>query len=135
MEQQLTGDYVAAAASHEQARHLWRELGNRLGQAESLNGLGELALRTSASGRALDQHTQALAMARDVGAAPEEARALQGIGNSHLHDGNLVQAALHLGQALAIYQRIESPAARRVQETLLSLSSPSVAAPGSAQAM
>jgi tetratricopeptide (TPR) repeat protein/transcriptional regulator with XRE-family HTH domain len=119
MEQQLTGDYVAAAASHEQARHLWRELGNRLGQAESLNGLGELALRTSASGRALDQHTQALAMARDVGAAPEEARALEGIGNSHLHDGNLVQAALHLGQALAIYQRIESPAARRVQETLL----------------
>jgi hypothetical protein len=50
--------------------------------------------------------------------APEEARALEGIGNSHLHDGNQRQAAPYLRQALAIYQRIGVPAARRVQETL-----------------
>lgn len=119
MVQQLTGDYAAAAASHERALDLWRDLGNRLGQAESLNGLGELALRTSATGRARDQHTQALAMARDLGAAPEEARALEGIGNSHLHDGNPSEAAVYLSQALAIYQRVGAPAARRIQETLL----------------
>lgn len=119
MLQQLTGDYAAAGASHRQALDLWRDLGNRRGQAQSLNGLGELALRTTATDRARDQHTQALALARDLGAAPEEARALEGIGNSHLHDGNLGQAGVYLQQALAIYQRVWAPDARRIQETLL----------------
>jgi len=50
----------------------------------------------------------------------EEARALEGLGQSHLQDGNLSQAAAHLQQALAIYQRIGAPAARRIQESLQS---------------
>ena len=116
--QQETGDYPAAAASHQQALALFRDLGNRLGQAEALNRLGELSTRTSATGQARERHTQALAIARDLGAPLEEARALEGLGQSHLHDGNPGQAAAHLRQALAIYQRIGAPAARRVQETL-----------------
>ena len=48
----------------------------------------------------------------------EEARALEGIGHSHLQDGNPAEGAAHLRQALAIYQRIGTPAAQRVQETL-----------------
>jgi hypothetical protein len=48
----------------------------------------------------------------------EEARAQEGIGNSHLQDGNPGQAAAQLRQALAIYQRIGSPGAQRVRETL-----------------
>ena len=47
--QQLTGDYPAAAASHQQALELCRDAGNRLGQAETLNCLGELASRTADS--------------------------------------------------------------------------------------
>jgi tetratricopeptide (TPR) repeat protein/transcriptional regulator with XRE-family HTH domain len=116
--QQQTGDYPAAAASHQQALARFEDLGNLLGQAEALNRLGELSLRTSATGQARDQHTQALAIARDISAAPEEARALEGLGNSHLQEGNLSQAAANLQQALTIYQRIGSPAARRVQETI-----------------
>ena len=118
MVQQLTGDYPAAAASHQQALELFRDLGDPLGQAEALNRLGELSSRTSATGQARDQHIQALAIARDLGAPLEEARALEGIGHSHLHDGNPGQAAEYLRQALAIYQRIGAPAAQRVQETL-----------------
>jgi tetratricopeptide (TPR) repeat protein len=134
--QQLTGDYLAAAASHQQALELCRELGEPLGQAEALNRLGELSLRTSAAAQARDQHTRALAIARDLGASPEEARALEGIGNSHLRDGNPGQAAGHLRQALAIYQRIGAPATQRVQETLRrhrlpSTPDPQPAAPGS----
>ena len=34
---------------------------------------------------------------------------LEGIGRSHLQDGNTVQAAIHLRQAIAIYQRPETP--------------------------
>ena len=114
----LTGDYPAAAASHQQALALFGDLGNRLGQAEALNRLGELATRTSATGQARKRHAQALAIARDLSAAPEEAHALEGLGQSHLQDGDPGQAAAHLRQALTIYQRIGAPAARRVQKTL-----------------
>jgi tetratricopeptide (TPR) repeat protein len=118
MVQQLTGDYLAAAASHQQALDLSRDLGQPQGQAEALNRLGELSLRTSATGQARDQHTRALAIACDLGVPAEEARALEGLGNSHLHEGNTGEAAAHLLRALAIYQRIGAPAAQRVQETL-----------------
>ena len=118
--QQETGDCPAAAASHRQALALYSDLGNRLGQAEALNRLGELAARTADGPLARKRHTQALAIARDIGAAPEEARALEGLGQAHLHDASPGQAATHLQQALVIYQRIGAPAARRVQQTLQS---------------
>jgi tetratricopeptide (TPR) repeat protein/transcriptional regulator with XRE-family HTH domain len=116
--QQLTGDYPAAAASHQQALDMCREVGNRLGEAETLNCLGELASRTADGRQARDYHAQALAIADDLGTPPEEARALEGIGHSHLHEGNLTHAAAPLWDALAIYQRIASPAAQRVEEAL-----------------
>ena len=40
MVQQLTGDYPAAAASLTQALQLFRDLGDRRGQAWALNHLG-----------------------------------------------------------------------------------------------
>jgi len=115
---QETGDYPAAAASHQQALTLFADLGNRLGQAEALNRLGELAIRTADTPQARRHHTHALAIARDLSAAPEEARALEGLGHSHLQDGDPGQAAAHMRQALTIYQRIGAPAARRVQQAL-----------------
>ena len=117
--QQLTGDYPAAAASLQQALELHRDLGTRFGQAQALNSLGELSSRTSASQLARERHTRALAIACDIGMPLEEARALEGIGHSYLQDGTTDEGAAHLRQALAIYQRIGAPGARRVQETLL----------------
>ena len=116
--QQLTGDYPAAAACHRQALALCRDVGDRGGQAETLNSLGELASRTADGRQARDHHARALAIARDLGTPAEEARALEGIGQSHLHGGNLAQAAAPLRDALAIYQRIGILAARRVEVTL-----------------
>jgi tetratricopeptide (TPR) repeat protein/transcriptional regulator with XRE-family HTH domain len=116
--QQETGHHRAAEASHKQALTLFRDNGNQLGQAEALNRIGELSSRTSAAGQARESHAQALAIARDISAAPEEARALEGLGRAHLLQGNPDQGAAHLRHALAIYQRITSPAARRVQHTL-----------------
>jgi hypothetical protein len=83
-----------------------------------LNSLGELASRTSPTGQARNHHSQALAIARQIGAPLEEARALEGIGTSHLQDGNPGEATALLRQALAVYQRIESPGARCVEDTL-----------------
>jgi tetratricopeptide (TPR) repeat protein len=116
--QRLTEDYPAAAASLTEALALYRDIGDRGGQAEALNSLGELLSRTSTSHRARDHHTQALAIARDIGDPLQEARALEGIGQCHLRDGNPGDGASYLRQALTIYQRIKAPAAQRVQETL-----------------
>jgi tetratricopeptide (TPR) repeat protein len=116
--QQLTGDYPAAAASHQQVLRLNRNVGGRLGQAETLNSLGELSSRTAASQQARDHHAQALAIARKLGTPLEEARALEGIGRSHLRDDHASEGTACLRQALAIYQRIGSPSARRVRQTL-----------------
>jgi molybdopterin/thiamine biosynthesis adenylyltransferase len=77
--------------------------------------------RTADGRQACGHHAQALAIARQLGTPPEQARALEGIGHSHLRDGHASEATASLEQALAIYQRIGSPAARRVQETLLQL--------------
>jgi tetratricopeptide (TPR) repeat protein/transcriptional regulator with XRE-family HTH domain len=119
--QQLTGDYPAAAASHRQALRSLRDIGDRPAQANALNSIGELLSRTSATGQARDHHSQALAIACDIGAALEEARALEGIGHSHLQEGNPSHASAYLRDALAVYQRIGSPHAHRVQETLASI--------------
>ena len=118
MVQQETGDYPAAAASHQQALALFRDLGNRLGEAEALNRLGELATRTAAAEDARRMHAQARTIARDLSAAFEEARALEGLGQSHLHAGSQGEASVHLQQALAIYQRIGVPGAQRVKAAL-----------------
>jgi hypothetical protein len=83
-----------------------------------LNSLGELASRTSATGQAREHHSQALAIAREIGAPLQEARALEGIGHSHLHEAHPSDATTRLQQAFAIYQRIGSPGAQCVQETL-----------------
>jgi len=48
--QQMTGECPAAAASHQRALALLGDLGNRLGQAEALNRLGELSLRAHRPG-------------------------------------------------------------------------------------
>jgi hypothetical protein len=47
-----------------------------------------------------------------------EARALEGLGHSNLRDGHIGEGIAQLKQALAIYQRIGTPDAQRVQETL-----------------
>jgi hypothetical protein len=93
-------------------------LGARHCEADVLNSLGELSSRTAETLQARDYHSQALAIARDLDAPLEEARALEGIGHSHLRDGHIGEGIAHLKQALAIYQRIGTPRAWPVQETL-----------------
>ena len=107
-----------AAASHQQALELYRDFGNLAGVADTLNNLGGLSSRTSATHQARDHHNQALVLARNIGVPLEEARALEGIGRSHLQDGHPGEGLACLCQALGIYQRIGSSRAQRVQETL-----------------
>ena len=116
--QSLTGDYPAAAASLTQALGMFRDIGDRDGQAEVLNNLGEVLSRSGDGQQARDHHARALAIAREISVPLEEARALEGLGHCLLRDGNPGAAAAHWQQALAICQRIGAPDARRIQETL-----------------
>jgi tetratricopeptide (TPR) repeat protein/transcriptional regulator with XRE-family HTH domain len=115
--QKMTGDYPGAEATLRQALQWHRELGSRHGEAKALNSLGEVLTETSATRKARDLHNQALAISRDLGAPLQEACALEGIGRSLLRE-DPGQAATYLREALAIYDRIGSPDARRVQATL-----------------
>jgi Tfp pilus assembly protein PilF len=80
-----------------------------------------LSLASAETAAARERFEEALAITASIAAHPEEARALEGIGLCDLRDGQLTQATERLGRALEIYQRIGSPAAARVQETLLRL--------------
>ena len=115
--QRATGDYQAASASFSQVLRLYQDLGSRHGVTKVLNSLGGLSLATSAAEEARRYHGQALAIAREIGTHSEEADALAGIGLSFL-PGRPAEAAAPLRGALAIYQRIGSPDAQRIEDTL-----------------
>jgi tetratricopeptide (TPR) repeat protein/DNA-binding XRE family transcriptional regulator len=115
--QRATGDYLAASASLSQVLRLYQDLGSRHGRAKALNSLGGLSLATSAADEARNYHSQALAIALEIGAHSEEADALAGIGLSLL-PRSPAEAAAPLRGALAIYQRIGSPDAQRIRDTL-----------------
>lgn len=113
--QLATRAYAAAGASHQRALDLYRTLGARDGAAEALNNMGDLAQASAAAAEALRWYEEALAMARDVAVPLEEARALEGIGRCQLQNDYPDQAGHLLREALAIYQRLGSPFAQRVQ--------------------
>ena len=114
----LTDGYQAGAEHLTQALDLYRDFGNRAGEAETLNVMGEQSLASAGPAVARAYHDKALAIAADIASPLDEARALEGIGRCLLRDDQRDEAATALRGALTTYQRIGSPAAARVQETL-----------------
>jgi hypothetical protein len=80
-------------------------MGSRLGEAEALNNLGELSLKSVTPADALQHYDRALAIAKEVASLSDSAAG----------------AARLLRQSLAIYQRIGSPNAQRVNSALCEL--------------
>ena len=116
--QHLTGDHQTAATSLTQALTLFREVGDRVEEAEALNHLGALQATTLGPQEALARYSEALTITRDTGSPLEQADALTGIGRCHIHTGNTAGGTALLRQALDIYQRIGSPSAQRIQKIL-----------------
>jgi tetratricopeptide (TPR) repeat protein/transcriptional regulator with XRE-family HTH domain len=113
----MTGDYPEATASLRESIQIHRDLGARHGLSWSLNSLGEVSCAIAATAQARELYGEALAIARDLGAPLQEARALEGIGRTFL-PGDPAEAATHLREALAIYERIGTPGARHVRDAL-----------------
>jgi tetratricopeptide (TPR) repeat protein/transcriptional regulator with XRE-family HTH domain len=115
---QATGNSATAEAYYLDALELYRRIGYRLGEAQVLNNLGEWSLAASACEDGLPRYEQALAIAKGVASLLEEARALEGLGRYQRQNGRDAEATVLLNQSLAIYLRIGSPSAQRVQITL-----------------
>jgi tetratricopeptide (TPR) repeat protein len=102
----MTGDYPAAAQALEQALGICRDLGDRGGEAETLNESGMLHRVSGDLAQAEGCHQQALELARAIASSWDEAHALAGLGRCALAAGHAAQAGVLLRQALEIFQRI-----------------------------
>jgi tetratricopeptide (TPR) repeat protein len=107
--QKLTGDYSRAAASQHRALALFRELGDRLGQAWAHNSLGVVQQLTSDYPAAASSHQHALEIFRDIGHRHGEAEALNQLGDlaHRRRDGRRARDNHTL--ALAIARQIGAP--------------------------
>ncbi|MQY13491.1 Regulatory protein AfsR [Streptomyces sp. RB5] len=111
----LDGPWAEAVVRHQAAIDAARRLGDRLGQANALCGLGavrKLMGEYPAAARALEE---ALDLYRELGNRLGEANALQELGNLRQQTGEYVTAVQALDEALGIYhdlgRRIPRPAA------------------------
>jgi tetratricopeptide (TPR) repeat protein len=112
----------ARAADHlRQAVTLFREIGERDGEASALNGLGETASATSHPAEALTHHTAAHAIAAAIGEQLQHARAHAGLGRNHHDLGDLTRADRHYRRALTLYTDLGTPEAEKVRAQLATI--------------
>ena len=116
-----TADYPAATASFTRALDISRGVGDRQAQAQALTHLGRLSLDSAGPEEALVRFRDALRVASEPPSLLHQARALDGIGRCLARSGDTGAGADHLGQALALYQRLNVPEAAEVAKALGSL--------------
>jgi len=105
----------------EEALDIYRDIGNRNGEAEALNDTGALHRISGDLARAQRCHQQALDLARVIASSRNEAKALAGLGRCALAAGHSTQAGVLLRQALEIFRRIGAAEADDVARELTAL--------------
>jgi len=115
---QLTGDTTQALATTEQALRVFRELDDRVSQAEAHNNIGDFHLASGDPDAARDSYDQALALIGDATVPMELARALEGIACTYPPATRPPEATRQLRQALSLYQRLGAPDGTRASALL-----------------
>ncbi|MBD1899170.1 tetratricopeptide repeat protein [Coleofasciculus sp. FACHB-125] len=100
------GQYPLAIDYYQQSLAVFREIGDRNGEANSLIGLGNAYHSLGQYPLAIDYHQDSLAIARDIGDRDEEASSLGNLGNAYCSLGQYAQAIDYYQQSLAIEQEI-----------------------------
>src|SRR5262245_54575985 len=108
-----------------------RDLGNRDGEAETLNLAGTLRRASGDLRQAESCHQQVLDLARHIGNPWNEAHALAGLGRCALAGGHVARAEGWLRHALEIFQRIGAAEAAEVSAELQALTDARPTARGS----
>ena len=96
--------YAKALENFEESLSNWRAIGDRAGEAQTLNLMGEIHFALSDSRKALDCHKQALKLFRDVGDSLGEADTLNNMADAHQALGE-VKTALDLSKQALPRQR------------------------------
>jgi tetratricopeptide (TPR) repeat protein len=104
-----------------QALALFRELGDRTGEAEALNGVGEIMLGAGRPQEARAGHAAALTLASQTGDAYERARAHAGLGAALSACGDVTIGKRHLRRALDVYAEIGAPESEGIRARLAAL--------------
>jgi tetratricopeptide (TPR) repeat protein len=114
----LSGDVLAAIA---QALALHRELGNQMGEAETLDSLGHAHQHLSHHRQAIECYRQALDLRRTIGHRYKEAATLTHLGDTHHAADDQDAARDTWEQALAIFEELQHPDAEQVRLKLKAL--------------
>ncbi|MES2945229.1 MAG: tetratricopeptide repeat protein, partial [Pseudomonadota bacterium] len=102
-------DNDTARSHYQQALDIYRATGNRSGEADALQGLGNVARMQADNDTARSHFQQALDIYRASGSRSGEAYALRGLGHvARVQDDNDT-ARSHFQQALDIWQSIGNP--------------------------
>ncbi|MEU8210966.1 tetratricopeptide repeat protein [Micromonospora sp. NPDC049044] len=108
---------------HQQSLDIFRETGERYGEASALNGIAEAARVAGNVADALAQHSAAHAIVVEIGAYHEHARSHAGLGHAHRVLGAISSARDHFQRALALYTDLDMPEAEQIRAHLAALDS------------
>jgi CHAT domain-containing protein/Tfp pilus assembly protein PilF len=100
------GEAEAALESHGQILTLQRDLGDKRGEAQTLNSLGVLHNNLGEFGKALEVYAPALAGFRQFGDRMREAAVLHNLGVAFYGLGDYQRALVQLEQALALRREV-----------------------------
>lgn len=118
------GRYQEAAARHQRALAMFRELGDRPNQVRALNGLGTVLSLLGRSSQARTHHRGALSLACQIGDPYLEARSHSGLADTYHATGDLDQARQHWELVLTCYAEAGVPEAERARAKLSALNGP-----------
>ena len=109
IQQYNISQFREALQSGEQALTIYREIGNRQGEANSLGNLGLAYYSLGQYQKAIDFHQQQLEMAREIGDRQGEANSLGNLGNAYYFLGQYQKAIDFHQQSLEIEREIGNP--------------------------
>jgi CHAT domain-containing protein/tetratricopeptide (TPR) repeat protein len=105
--------------SYNEALPLWREAGDKRGEAYTLNQIGLVRSRTGEPKKAIEFYEQAMALWRDVGDRLNEANELTNIGTAYWRQSESEKALEYNGRALSVaraagYREVEALALNNI---------------------
>ncbi|MBL9044305.1 MAG: tetratricopeptide repeat protein [Myxococcales bacterium] len=100
------GDKAKALSYYKQALPLWKQVGDRLGEARSLNNIGLVYSDLGDKAKALSYYEQALPLQKQVGDRSGEATTLNNIGAVYDDLGDKQKALSYYGQALPLQKQV-----------------------------
>ena len=106
IEQSKVSQFREALQSWQKALTIYREIGDRQGEAYSLGNLGNVYQHLGDYKKAIQYHQQSLAIKREIGDRQDEAGSLGNLGIAYNYLGDYQKAIENFQQSLAIKQEI-----------------------------